>query len=209
MAKNESTDRRVSPAFYTLRGAVIHLMAREKDTTTVEIAKRLGVNRSYVIRQTTLALKARTAAERRILKLAQEREGQIKRMGLGGLLGNEDVTTVLPGGERPKLGSLEARRAAKAKPATPKAKKESAPKPAPAKPAKVAKVKAPKPVKEPKTAKPAPEPAKAAKKAKKPKARKLSPAVPVEPLAAGTGVTAEDILGAPENQNDVDPAMPL
>lgn len=101
---------RISPAFFVLRGLLIHKFAAA-GTPTAEIAKALGVNRSYIIRQTTVELKPRTPAERRILKHAAEHQGAITRLGFGGLFRGEDITTILAGGERAKLGPLAERRA--------------------------------------------------------------------------------------------------
>ena len=115
---------RISPAFFVLRGLLIHKMAGA-GTPTADIAKAFGINRSYVIRQTTVELKPRTPAERRILKHATEHQGSITRLGFGGLFRAEDITTILAGGERAKLGSLAERRAAKKINAKPAPKKES------------------------------------------------------------------------------------
>lgn len=188
----KSTNERVSPAFYVLRGLAIHFAARA-EMPTADIAAALDVNRSYVIRQTTLSLKARTPHERRIAKLAAQFEGQITRAGFKGLLGNEDIDTTLAGGERPKLGPLAERKAAKSNTAKPKAAKPKAPA---KKVAKVAKPKAAptkvngKPAK-PVAAKPAPK----AAKAPKPKALKALKAPKPETLKLAEQATAEDILG--------------
>lgn len=159
---------RVSPAFDVLRGFLIAIMAKAKVPTS-EIADRMGHDRSYIIRRTTLQLAPRTPNEGRILALAKEYESQLRRMGVIGLLGGEDIVATLAGGERPKLGPLEERRAAKAAAAAEKAK---APKSTPKKDAKPAKE--PKASKPAKPAKPTPAPKKDAKPAPKKDAPKAS-----------------------------------
>lgn len=162
---------RTQPAFQIIRQVLIHAMAK-KDVATLDIAKKLDHSRSFVIKQVKLALKPRTASERRLLKVAAEFESTFKSMGLSGLLRAEDVDTVLAGGERPKLGPLTERRAA--------AKK--APKPA-----KPAKAKTPRPAK-PAKAKADPTPAKqAAKPVSSPKGARINR----DAVAAGRKAAAE------------------
>jgi hypothetical protein len=147
-----------------LRQLVIFAMAAKKVPTT-EIAKALNLNRSFVIKQTSLTRRPRNPDESRIVKLAQDHEGYIRRMGFAGLLNTEDMSCVLAGGERPKLGPLATRKAAKAKAPKPAPKAvKAAPKAVKAAP----KAKAPKPA--PKPAKAASKPAPKAKAVKAPKA---------------------------------------
>jgi hypothetical protein len=139
MSRTPKTPRaslRVAPAFHLLRQFVVHFMAHD-GVPTLEIAEKLGHVRSFVIKQTHIVLKPRNALERRILKLAGEHAAALKRRGFTGLLGAVDIETTLAGGERPKLGPLDERRAKRAKktPApkstpksAPKAKKSPAPK---------------------------------------------------------------------------------
>jgi hypothetical protein len=197
-------EQRVAPAFYVLRQFAI-MAAAAADVSTVDIAKALDVDRSFVIRQTTITLKPRTPAERRILKLAEAHGAALKRRGLGTLLtGGEDIEITLAGGERQKLGPLAERRAAKAAAAkAPKAKAPAKPKPTPP----------PKPslaAEKPKASKPKAavnnagaalakrreeKAAKAAAKAAKPKSQAEAPAAPD--------------LFTPENETPVEPAATL
>lgn len=202
--EGRSEVERVNPAFYVLRQIAIHAAAKA-GVATIAIAKALGIDRSYVIRQRTLMLKPRTPAERRILKLAGEHLPVIRRAGLGGLLGGADIETTLAGGERPKLGPLAERRAkrveekgAKKAKAAPKAKKAEPKAKAPAKaapkpPAKKVtpkvklppqpKVKSEKPVAPvPEVRSPKPSKPKAAPKA--PPKAEAQPELPVDPSAA-------------------------
>ena len=119
-------DARCAPAFHILRQFIIHALAKE-GVPTVEIARRLGHVRSFVIKQTTITLKPRTPLERRILKLAEVHGAMLKRAGLLGLTAGVDIETVLAGGERPKLGTLASRRAASKTTKTKRARKRSKP----------------------------------------------------------------------------------
>lgn len=137
--RGEVQRKNVSAEFFVIRRILVAAMAKAK-VPTVEIADKLGVVRSFVIKQRTLKLKPTNPAERKIAKLATSDEfaPYFSRSGFKGLLAGEDVETVLAGGERPALGPLAERRAKAPKPA-----KAKAPKGQPGKPAKPA----PKPVK--------------------------------------------------------------
>lgn len=143
---------RTSPALQIVRQFLVRALATN-GMSTVKIGESLHLSRSFTIKQAHILLKPRNAAERRILKIANENKAKLQRMGIGGLLGGEDIVTTLAGGERPKLGPLAERRAkvekaaqkakptakatskpkakVKAKPAAPATKEAKAPKPAP------------------------------------------------------------------------------
>lgn len=188
------TNTRVSPALQVVRQFVVRALAGA-GTPTTEIAKALGLSRSYTIKQATIALKPRTAAEKRILKVAAEHEAKLKRAGVSGLLGGEDITTTLAGGERPKLGPLKARQEKRAKKAP--AKKVATPK-APAK-RRVKTNSVVEAVKALPKEKPAPT-AKARVRKLKPKASDLKAPLPAQKLSQdaheeSAQATMDDILG--------------
>lgn len=196
---------RTSPALQIVRQFLVRAMATS-GVSTVEIANALHLSRSFTIKQAHIVLKPRNAAERRILKIANEHKAKLQRMGVSGLLGGEDVITTLAGGERPKLGPLAERRAKaekkaakKAKPATKKAAaKKAAPKSAPKK------ASAPTPQPAPKSApkKPA---AKTAPPLKGKKMDRMLGAVAVKHVEQ-TSATIEDLLsdtGAPPPAADI------
>jgi len=89
---------RVSPVFHVARLVLINAMAKAR-VPTEEIAAKLGVNRSYVIRQCVMNTQPANASERAIAKLASEYEGHFRKLGLHGLLG-EGFTTLLAGDPR-------------------------------------------------------------------------------------------------------------
>lgn len=149
MKNDHRAGPRTSPAFQILRQFLVRTLASQK-VPTVDIAKKLGISRSFAIKQAVISLKARTPDEKRILKLAREHENAIRRAGLIFLTGGEDIVTELAGGERAKLGPLAERRAKRAKaeakkPATP-TKAKPAPKKAKTAPPRAA-VKEPTPTK--------------------------------------------------------------
>jgi hypothetical protein len=86
---------RVSPVFHVARLVLINAMAKAR-VPTEEIAAKLGVNRSYVIRQCVMETQPVNASERAIAKLAAEHEGHFRKLGLHGLLG-EGFVTLLAG----------------------------------------------------------------------------------------------------------------
>lgn len=205
MPKNNDVEPRTSPQFAVVRNALIHILAGQKPPVpTQEIADALGVNRSYVIRLQRLPMKPGTAAERKIMKLAEANQNALQRLGFGFIF-RGDLDTVLAGGVR---GPMEARKAAPAKASKPKAAK------APAKAAKAkapakAKAKAKAPAKaaqpptkasqaklkaskdkapKPKAAKP---PAKATRAKAAPRAKTSQPSLPL----AGGETAVDDLLG--------------
>jgi hypothetical protein len=109
-----AANARVSPAIQVLRQFVVREMAKKKMPTT-EIADRLGVSRSFVIKQAHIRLRAVIPAEKRVLKAAAEFEHSLRRAGVAALMGGTDIITELAGGPRPKLGPLAERRAKSAK----------------------------------------------------------------------------------------------
>ncbi len=237
-AQDHRSGPRTAPAFQIIRQFLVKTLAQQK-VPTVDIAKKLGISRSFAIKQAVIALRARTPDEKRIQKVAREHEAAIRRAGLAFLMGGEDIVTELAGGERPKLGPLAERRKRKdrqgaAAPRTPRAKSKAGTPPTKAKPkggAPKKKATPPKPkAKEgaPK-AKPTPTSAKrnegAAKERKrerdrarraKLKAENLKAPVPAQPLKSDPAPTespttggAEDILDGLGLGATPDPAQPV
>jgi hypothetical protein len=168
---------RASSAFFLIQSILISMMTKA-GTSTADIAAKLEVDRSYVIRLASdgVVMAPTNAREQHLFNLATSEEfaRKFQNMGLKGLLVGENTLITLAGGERPKLGPLADRRAAKEAKAS---AQPSLPEPKAEKPAKVARA--------PKTAKvPEPPPAavgaKVAKVAKAPKAAKVPDPVPAE-----------------------------
>ena len=109
MKNDHRSGPRTAPAFQIIRQFLVKTMATQ-GVPTVDIAKKLGISRSFAIKQAVISLRARTPDEKRIQKVAREHEAAIRRAGLGFLMGAEDIVTELAGGERPKLGPLAERR---------------------------------------------------------------------------------------------------
>ncbi len=184
------TDR-VSPPFRLLQMLLIKFLAAE-GVTTADIASRLDVNRSYVIRlvEAGLTMVPASPREKTLFDLATDTyANKVQQMGLKGLLANVDHPIVLAGGERPKLGSLVERRAAQAEAAAALAANPPVPKPP-----KVAKAhavpkeaKAPEPkAPEPKAAESKAPESEAAKAPKKERGTKASAPVAPEPAPTPT-----------------------
>lgn len=89
---------RVSPAYALIRVGLIHIMA-SKGVSTNDIAAKLGVNRSYVIRLRGLVMEPQTDEEQRIADLAPEHSTALMRLGMGFAL-KPGFHTVLAGGDR-------------------------------------------------------------------------------------------------------------
>lgn len=102
--------QRASSAFYIMRALCIHALAAKGETTEA-IAKRFGVNRSFIIKQSTIVLKPRTDKERAILKVAKTLAADID-FNFSVLLSGTDIKTTLAGSV--KTVKAPAKRAAKA-----------------------------------------------------------------------------------------------
>lgn len=194
-APEKTKSPRASNAFFLMQSILISMMTKTNPPTpTAEIAERLGMDRSYVIRLAAegVVLAPANEREQRLFAIATSDEftRKFQNLGLEGLLGGENIAITLAGNveaPRPKLGPLVERKGAKAAKASnapelplepaqdaPKAKrgrkpKEAAPEPAPAKTSKPRKVKAtPEPAPEPEAPVKASKPPKKASKAKAP-----------------------------------------
>jgi hypothetical protein len=181
---------RASNAFFLMQSILISMMTKTNPPTpTAEIAARLGMDRSYVIRlaETGVVLAPANEREQRLFDLATSDEfvRKFQNLGLKGLLTGENVAITLAGNveaPRPKLGPLTERRAAKDAKAETKAASApelplDAPQPAPK-------------VKRSKKATPEPVPEPAPKAASKPRKAKATPA------ATTDEATAADIMAA-------------
>jgi hypothetical protein len=174
---------RVSPVFHVARLVLINAMAKAR-VPTEEIAAKLGVNRSYVIRQCSMSTVPTNPSERAIAKAAAEHEGHFRKLGLHGLLG-EGFTTVLAGDpereDRVRAGKVVGPVASAKSPKSPKSPKSDRP----GKPDRHAIVARPLPRR---------------------KRRKvtLTAAVPVEPLDSGVPqamVSADELLDRAESED--------
>lgn len=180
---------RASNAFFLMQSILIHMLTKTNPPTpTAEIAERLGMDRSYVIRLAAdgVVLAPANEREQRLFDIATSDEfaRKFQNLGLKGLLGGENIVITLAGNveaPRPKLGPLDARKEAKAAKATAKANTASEPAPEPAQDAPKAKR-----GRKPKEAapEPAPEPQPAPKKASKPRKAKAAPEPAPEPEPA-------------------------
>jgi hypothetical protein len=94
--KASETEFRCAPTFYVVRAFCIHFLA-EQGTPTEEIAQRLGVNRSFVIKQSTLVMTPRTEQEKRISDIAKTMSESFRLANLDGLLLGRDLVTKLAG----------------------------------------------------------------------------------------------------------------
>ena len=189
---------RASPALQIVRQFLVRALASSGEPT-VNIAATLGLSRSFTIKQAHIALKPRNAAERRILKVANEHRAKLQRMGISGLLGGEDIVTTLAGGERPKLGPLAERRAKREKAEKKTAKKPTPKKSAPKKaPTKAPEKKAPKPK----------DPPKAAPKQKAPPKAKSNAAAKAAETRAAKKPKEKVPAAAPETKPEGKPAAP-
>lgn len=173
------TRDRVGPQFAILRMALIHIKAGRGEATR-EIAEALKVDRSYVIRLTSLSMKPTSPAEKAIMKLVQDEATGLQRLGMGFALKDGFETTLAGddgkrghGGGRPRN---DAKPKAPAKKASPAKKAKSAPKADSPKKASPPKAKAKPLAKKASAPKPTPEakPVKA-KPAKTPPQRKPKP----------------------------------
>lgn len=114
--------QRATPAFHIIRALCIRALAAKGETTEA-IAKRFGVNRSFIIKQSTIVLKPRTDKERAILKVARSLAANID-FTFNDMLSGADIKTTLAGSVKavkPKV------KAAKTKPAKTKPAKTKAP----------------------------------------------------------------------------------
>jgi hypothetical protein len=100
--KASETEFRCAPTFYVVRAFCIHFLA-EQGMPTEEIAQRLGVNRSFVIKQASLVMKPRTAQEKRIFDMAKTMSESFRLANIDGLLFGRDLTTKLVGRTTPAV----------------------------------------------------------------------------------------------------------
>lgn len=176
---------RASNAFFLMQSVLISLMTKTNPPTpTAEIAERLGMDRSYVIRLAAegVVLAPANEREQRLFDIATSDEfaPKFQRLGLKGLLGGENVAITLAGNmeaPRPKLGPLDARKEAKAAKAETKAAN------APELPLSVPQEPAQDAPKAKRGRKPTPEPQPAPAKASKPRRAKAAPEPAPEPEA--------------------------
>lgn len=87
--------QRATPAFHLIRALCIRELAFQGKTTE-EIAALFGVNRSFIIKQSTIILKPRTDKERTILKVAKSIAHGID-FSFNDFLDGEDLKTHLAG----------------------------------------------------------------------------------------------------------------
>lgn len=87
--------QRATPAFHLIRALCIRELAFQGKTTE-EIAALFGVNRSFIIKQSTIILKPRTDKERTIFKVAKSIAHGID-FSFNDFLGGEDLKTHLAG----------------------------------------------------------------------------------------------------------------
>lgn len=107
--------QRATPAFHIIRALCIRALAA-KGETTESIAKRFGVNRSFIIKQATIVLKPRTDKERLILKVARSLAADID-FTFNDMLNGADIKTTLAGSV--KAAKAPTKRATKAPAKTP------------------------------------------------------------------------------------------
>ena len=98
--------QRASSAFYIMRALCIRALAAKGETTEA-IAKRFGVNRSFIIKQATIVLKPRTDKERLILKVAKTLAADID-FNFSVLLSGTDIKTILAGSVKPTKPKVKA-----------------------------------------------------------------------------------------------------
>lgn len=121
--------QRATPAFHLIRALCIRELAFQGKTTE-EIAALFGVNRSFIIKQSTIILKPRTDKERAILKVANSIAHGID-LNFVDLLAGEDLKTELAGAavrggktyqntpKTPQKGAKTPQKGAKTAPKTP------------------------------------------------------------------------------------------
>ena len=138
--------QRATPAFHIIRALCIRELAFQGKTTE-EIAALFGVNRSFIIKQSTIILKPRTDKERTILKVANSIAHGID-LNFVDLLAGEDLKTELAGAavrggktyqntpKTPQKPAKTPQKGAKATPKTPVLRGKNAPKTAPKSPQK-------------------------------------------------------------------------
>lgn len=113
--KSDARELRCAPTFYVIRAFCIHFLA-EQGMPTEEIARRLNVNRSFVIKQSSLVMTPRTEQEKRIFDIAKTMSGAFSLANLDGLLFGRDLVTKLVGrvsaapAPAPKKGKLSAKK---------------------------------------------------------------------------------------------------
>jgi hypothetical protein len=93
--RGELPMQRATPAFHIIRALCIRELAFQGKTTE-EIAALFGVNRSFIIKQSTIILKPRTDKERTILKVAKSIAHEIN-FSFNDFLDGEDLKTHLAG----------------------------------------------------------------------------------------------------------------
>lgn len=104
--------QRVTPAFHIIRALCIRALAAKGETTET-IAKRFGVNRSFIIKQATIVLKPRTDKERAILKVARSLAAGID-FTFNDMLSGADIKTTLAGAAKARVAKSPKPKAAKA-----------------------------------------------------------------------------------------------
>ena len=141
--------QRATPAFHIIRALCIRELAFQGKTTE-EIAALFGVNRSFIIKQSTIILKPRTDKERTILKMARTLAHHQTLFGFRftDLLAGEDLKTHLAGAavrggktyqntpKTPQKTAKTPQKGAKTAPKTPVSRGKSTPKTTPKAPQK-------------------------------------------------------------------------
>jgi hypothetical protein len=94
--KSDEKELRCAPTFYVIRAFCIHFLAKQ-DMPTEEIAQRLNVNRSFVIKQSSLVMTPRTEQEKRIFDIAKTMSEAFRLTNIDGLLFGRDLVTKLVG----------------------------------------------------------------------------------------------------------------
>ena len=109
--------QRATPAFHIIRALCIRELAFQGKTTE-EIAALFGVNRSFIIKQSTIILKPRTDKERTILKMARTLAHHQTLFGFRftDLLAGEDLKTELAGAKTPQKPAKTPQKGAKTAP---------------------------------------------------------------------------------------------
>ncbi|MFN7882436.1 MAG: hypothetical protein ACK5PF_05410 [bacterium] len=144
--RGELPMQRATPAFHIIRALCIRELAFQGKTTE-EIAALFGVNRSFIIKQSTIILKPRTDKERTILKVAKSIAHEIN-FSFNDFLDGEDLKTHLAGAvirggktyqntpKTPQKGAKTPQKGVKTAPKTPVSRGKNTPKSAPKSPQK-------------------------------------------------------------------------
>jgi len=129
--------QRATAAFHIIRALCIRELAFQGKTTE-EIAALFGVNRSFIIKQSTIILKPRTDKERTILKVANSiaHSPTFLDFSVSDFLSGHDLKTHLAGAKTPQKPAKTTQKGVKTASKTPVSRGKTAPKTAPKTPQK-------------------------------------------------------------------------